>query len=882
MPAAGADGLVGPQVLLFDTTPGRSDVDVLVVFTIPEGGHAPTPSDYIRIRFTNYPSVGAPGGGLGWTGGPAFGVLGNTAFVSNVVAPTGGIIVVQGIRVTNPGSGQSFGVTIEIASALIGGEVFHSADVQPDPLTSGIGATGTVADTQLRFTGLTSAGAFVAVMSQDVALGLDQADVFTGLFEPIISLSSVPPEHAVSGDSGEPVDITGPDGEGPFIFSLVAQDIRFGDVTEPVTMRPTFEAGIVNDVPFVLLPPTLQVLDTVILSSEDLDLVGMATPFSDVVIFVDDVAQGILGSAGDGLWSATLPGPWGVGLSEVYAINQTDAGLISEPSQALLFRVSAPGGGGGPPPPTPTPEPTPTETPTPEPTPTETPTPTPTPTPTLGPTPTPRPTRTPLPTLTPTPTAIPTATPTLEPTLTPTPGPSPTPTITITPDADLSVNSGSLTFTTGDWNVPQTITVTAVDDAIVEGVHTGSISHSASGGAYDGVSISNVVANVTDNDTASVTITESSSSTDVTEGGTNDSYDVVLDLQPSDTVTITITTGGQVNVSTSVLTFTTGDWSTPQTVTVTAVDDASIEGVHTGDISHSASGGNYDGVSISNVVPNITDNDTPGSQVLEQLEYRWFTNADSISPGSALAAQDAAITDVASGDALHLRISIKDTVVDLDPGEVFKLQFSTSTGSGWTDVGCIGSGAIWRGFDNATPADGATLSTNQLTAATILESYEEANSSAGTPNKIDTDKAGEWAWIIQSNGAVGSTTYYFRIVYDNGSVLDTYTVFPTVTMANNAPFAPTSLGPSEFVDNAAGWTTGNTPTLTFTLSDPEVQQVRFQIQIATGSGFSSLIVSYTGDLQAEGATSYTVGQSGGTYGVGSPGMTLSDNGTGYW
>ena len=39
---------------------------------------------------------------------------------------------------------------------------------------------------------------------------------------------------------------------------------------------------------------------------------------------------------------------------------------------------------------------------------------------------------------------------------------------------------------------------------------------------------------------------------------------------------------------------------------------------------------------------------------------------------------------------------------------------------------------------------------------------------------------------------------------------------------------------------------------------------------------------FTSTLQAQGATSFTVGQSGGTYAVGSAGMTLADNGTGYW
>ncbi len=185
--------------------------------------------------------------------------------------------------------------------------------------------------------------------------------------------------------------------------------------------------------------------------------------------------------------------------------------------------------------------------------------------------------------------------------------PSGTVTITVTPDADVSVSDTTLTFTTGNWATPQTVTVTAVNDAVVEGAHTGTITHSASGGGYDAVSINNVVANVTDNDTASVTVTESGGSTDVTEVGAQDTYDVVLDLEPSGTVTITVSPDSDVTVNTTTLTFTTGNWSTPQTVTVTAVDDAIVEGAHTGTITHSASGGSYDGVSINNVVANITD-----------------------------------------------------------------------------------------------------------------------------------------------------------------------------------------------------------------------------------------------------------------------------------
>lgn len=110
--------------------------------------------------------------------------------------------------------------------------------------------------------------------------------------------------------------------------------------------------------------------------------------------------------------------------------------------------------------------------------------------------------------------------------------------------------------------------------------------------------------------TPGVTIVESGGSTNVTEGGATDSYTAVLNTQPSGTVTLTITPDAQISTSPSSLSFTTANWNVPQPVTVTAVDDSVVEGNHTGTITHSASGGGYTGVSIANVVANITDNDS--------------------------------------------------------------------------------------------------------------------------------------------------------------------------------------------------------------------------------------------------------------------------------
>ena len=78
----------------------------------------------------------------------------------------------------------------------------------------------------------------------------------------------------------------------------------------------------------------------------------------------------------------------------------------------------------------------------------------------------------------------------------------------------------------GNWNVAQTVTVTAVDDALAEGAHTGTIT--AHGRQQrpelQRPGVASVTVHITDNDTPGVVVTESSGATDVTEGGANDNY----------------------------------------------------------------------------------------------------------------------------------------------------------------------------------------------------------------------------------------------------------------------------------------------------------------------------------------------------------------------
>lgn len=107
-------------------------------------------------------------------------------------------------------------------------------------------------------------------------------------------------------------------------------------------------------------------------------------------------------------------------------------------------------------------------------------------------------------------------------------------------------------------------------------------------------------------------VTVSPLAVNATEGGATGTYNVVLAVAPVANVDLAISAGGgQVTVAPATLTFTPANWNTPQTVTVTAVDDATTEGLHGDTLSHSATSTDtgYDGLSIADVTVTVADNE---------------------------------------------------------------------------------------------------------------------------------------------------------------------------------------------------------------------------------------------------------------------------------
>ena len=180
--------------------------------------------------------------------------------------------------------------------------------------------------------------------------------------------------------------------------------------------------------------------------------------------------------------------------------------------------------------------------------------------------------------------------------------------------AAATVSPASLSFTTANWDTTQTVTVSGVDDpdTAEESV---TVSLSATDGGYGG-QMASVMVTITDDDTANLVVSEPTLS--VGEAGSGD-FTVKLATQPSANVSVSVSSGdtGAATVSPASLSFTTANWDTTQTVTVSGVDDPDTaeESVT---VSLSATDGGYEG-KMASVSVSVTDNDTANLVVSESM-----------------------------------------------------------------------------------------------------------------------------------------------------------------------------------------------------------------------------------------------------------------------
>ena len=238
---------------------------------------------------------------------------------------------------------------------------------------------------------------------------------------------------------------------------------------------------------------------------------------------------------------------------------------------------------------------------------------------------------------------------------------------------DLSLNDfgevalagvSSVVFTPSNWNTAQTVTIRSVDDYIIDGTQTVSITASinpSSNADFLGVASQSVSVTNADNDQAIINVVTIDNLTG--ESGERGSFSIQLTSIPTADVSIDIrsTDPDEVIVDVNTITFTPANWNIPQIINTTGVDDSPpqsdgsqvvtivTENIRSTDI-------NYAGITdsaVADVLMNNQDNDAPG--VVVSLLSNNFNTSES---GSAITLQFQLLAQPANGDSVTIPLSL--------------------------------------------------------------------------------------------------------------------------------------------------------------------------------------------------------------------------------
>ena len=346
-----------------------------------------------------------------------------------------------------------------------------------------------------------------------------------------------------------------------------------------------------------------------------------------------------------------------------------------------------------------------------------------------------------------------------------------------------AVTEFDVTIEGGSSAGSQVFTLTPISDQRDEGDETLLVSATTSASLAVGPS-PGLVLKIIDDDTAGVTITPVELSF---AEGASDTYSVVLDSEPSDTVLIEMSRSGSsdVTVSPSQLTFTASDWATAQTVTVNgAQDNDSADDSAT--IKHTVQGGDYEGRTARGVQVTVVDDDDSAGLVLDKTSV----GVDEDGSGTftvALATQPTATVtvDVTSGDVAEATVSP---------------QTLTFTAVNWATAQTV----TVNGVDDA---DGADETLDVTLDADSADTAYRALADVTVDVTVDDDDA---AGLVLDKTSVG--------VDEDGS--GTFTVAlatqPTATVTvdvTSGDVAEATVSPQTLTFTTANWATAQTVTV---------------------------------------------------------------------
>ena len=415
-----------------------------------------------------------------------------------------------------------------------------------------------------------------------------------------------------------------------------------------------------------------------------------------------------------------------------------------------------------------------------------------------------------------------------------------------------TVSPSKLTFSTSDYNTAQTVTVSPVDDLDGENESV-TIANTADAG-YGSVTAS-ATATVTDDDSKNLSISPISGT--VTEGSnTPVTYTVTLSALPTNNVTVSVSSGdtNAATVSPSKLTFSTSNYNTNQTVSVSGVDDSDgrDESVT---ISHAASGGGYNNVS-ENYTANVADDDraltvTPTSVTVGEASTVKYKVKLAASPAASVT------VSVASGDTDAATVSPS------------KLTFSTSS---WNNNKTVTISGVHDadGTDESVPiTNTADAGYGSVTASVTANVIDDDRGLTFSPTSVTVDEGSTATYTVKlaTQPSASVTVSVARqsggdtdLTVSAGSPLtfttSSYNTAQTVTVSAAEDNTDSINGTAAFTHAASGGNYANvTGSVTVTEADNDRNLAVTPTSVTVGEGSSA---KYTVKLVAKPSTSVTV------------------------
>ena len=378
-------------------------------------------------------------------------------------------------------------------------------------------------------------------------------------------------------------------------------------------------------------------------------------------------------------------------------------------------------------------------------------------------------------------------------------------TVTVTPtssdNGEGQVSPDTLSFTNKNWNTYQTLTISGVDDNVTDGTQSYQINFplSTEDTKYSSLSVSSLSMSNEDDEVAGVVVGTISGNT--TESGGTATFTVKLNSQPEAGVAISVSSSNtdEGTVSPSSLEFSTSNWNTSQTVTVTGVDDSS-DPVVDGNSSYK--------INLGNTVSSSTHYNDLKSGTLE------LSNTDNESPDVTLSSSSLTTSENGTNATFTVKLDQKttsDVTINLqsdDPGEgVPSPSALTFTTSNYSSAQTITVQAVDDAFYDDNQSYTIALKTISGTG-TAYDGFDPADVSVTNTDNEDADAVGiEPSTSSISVSETGSTaSFTLRLKSE-----PTANVVLSISSSNTAEGI---VSPSSLLFSRNNWRTPQTVTVT--------------------------------------------------------------------